>query len=174
MMEPFLPKVSSFVEKKSNSNQNQNRNKNQFIPIAIPPEYDIANLLYLPKNYSENIHLQAQAMNSKDKTTNQNIQNNCLFCDCGLPMMDKYEVGKFFCLDCGLTREFQENLTTFQEEPTPRASNGHTKKNSQISSNLNLIDLFPLFLFLIFHLMHCVKTANFKSFELENQLPMIM
>jgi hypothetical protein len=111
-------------------------------PAKIPAEYDIANILYLTKNHAACIQA-AATQPSVESCDNNLIQQNGsntryrLFCNCGLPMLDKYDVGKVFCIQCGLSKEFQDMLPTYSEENSVRPATVHTKKNSQISAVLN-------------------------------------
>lgn len=138
---------------------------------SVPPEYDIANVLYLPKSHSACIQAAASqslpdhAFSSGQQSV-MNLSNNHglsststitatsangsalgrvsrLFCACGQPMLDKYDTGKIFCLQCGLSREFQDMLPTYSEENQLRSTPVHTKKNSQISAVLNPFRRIP-------------------------------
>jgi len=113
---------------------------------VIPPEYDIANLLYLPKNHSACIQaaaLDVPAQPSSGSNSlapgdkNALLNRYRLFCNCGIPMMDKGDIGKIFCIQCGLSREYQDTLPLFSEDAPVRPTTVHTKKNSQISAVLN-------------------------------------
>lgn len=114
---------------------------------AIPAEYDINNILYIPKTHSEAIQSAAAQLDIFSLPTSGGLQQNPpslnaiakqrLFCKCGIPMFDKYDIGKIFCIQCGTSSDWQDMLPTYPEENQPRVPPVHTKKNSQISSALN-------------------------------------
>jgi hypothetical protein len=116
----------------------------------IPPEYDILNALYLPKSHLACIQAAATQVDEPVKPApqlgpqggaqpqvQQSLRQQYLFCSCGLPMLDKQDMGRIFCY-CGLSRVFRDIGQPAADEPVSRPTPvQNNKKTSQVSSSLH-------------------------------------